>query len=129
MESVSGLWVPLVTPFDTRGEVDLDALRTLADEMLDDGIRGLVALGTTGEPTSLTERERAHVVAICSEVAVARGAGLMVAAGTNDTRTTLARHDALSDIPGVTAALTVVPYYVRPSESAIVTHLMWLFRI
>lgn len=123
MESLAGLWVPLVTPFDARGEVDLPALRTLADEVLADGACGLVALGATAEPTSLTERERTDVVAVCAEVAAGRSAGLIVAAGTNDTRTTLERHHALADVAGVTAALTVVPYYVRPTESAVVAHL------
>lgn len=124
MVDPAGLWVPLVTPFTSRDEVDLEALRRLATEVLDDGARGLVALGTTGEPTSLTPEERRDVVAVCAEVALPRGAGLMVAAGTNDTRSTLARHAALADVPGVTAALTVVPYYVRPTEAAVVAHLV-----
>jgi 4-hydroxy-tetrahydrodipicolinate synthase len=47
---------------------------------------------------------------------------LIVGAGTNDTRTTIARHEALADVPGVQAALAVVPYYIRPSEAAIVYH-------
>ncbi|GAA4822871.1 4-hydroxy-tetrahydrodipicolinate synthase [Actinomycetospora corticicola] len=123
MVDLDGLWVPLVTPFTSRDEVDLEALARLAAEVLDDGARGLVALGTTGEPTSLTPEERRAVVATCAEVAAARGGGLVVAAGTNDTRTTLARHAALADVPGVTAALTVVPYYVRPGEAAAVRHL------
>ena len=47
---------------------------------------------------------------------------LVVGAGTNDTRTTIQRHEALADVPGVAASLAVVPYYVRPSEAAIVRH-------
>jgi 4-hydroxy-tetrahydrodipicolinate synthase len=47
---------------------------------------------------------------------------LIVGASTNDTRTTIALHEALNDVPGVNASLAVVPYYVRPSESAIVAH-------
>ena len=47
---------------------------------------------------------------------------LVVGAGTNDTRTTILRHEALADVPGVAASLAVVPYYVRPSEAAIVRH-------
>ncbi|MGY1804644.1 dihydrodipicolinate synthase family protein [Blastococcus sp. SYSU D00922] len=117
-----GVFVPLVTPFDERGEVDLDALERLAHDVLDAGAAGLVALATTGEPSSLDDAERAAVLDACSRVCTDRGAGLLVGAGTNDTRTTLARHEALADVPGVTASLVVVPYYVRPTEAAIVAH-------
>lgn len=117
-----GVLVPLVTPFDERGEVDLGALERLAGEVLDAGAAGLVALATTGEPSSLDDAERAAVLAACARVCGDRGAHLVVGAGTNDTRTTLARHEALADVPGVTASLVVVPYYVRPTEAAIVAH-------
>jgi 4-hydroxy-tetrahydrodipicolinate synthase len=116
------VFVPLVTPFDERGAVDLEALRALAGEALAAGARGVVALATTGEPTSLADDERAAVVAVCAEVCVSRGGALVVGAGTNDTRTTIARHEALAGVPGVAASLAVVPYYVRPSEAAIVRH-------
>ena len=90
--------------------------------MLADGADGLVALATTAEASSLDERERDAIVAVCARVAADRGAALMVGAGTNDTRTTIARHEALAEVEGVTASLAVVPYYVRPSEAAIVAH-------
>jgi 4-hydroxy-tetrahydrodipicolinate synthase len=119
---VSGLHVPLVTPFDEDGAVDLAALERLAEDVLADGADGLVALATTAEASSLDERERDAIVAVLGRVAADRGAALMVGAGTNDTRTTIARHEALAEIEGVTASLAVVPYYVRPSEAAIVAH-------
>ncbi len=118
----SGVLVPLVTPFAVGGAVDLEALRGLAEHALGAGAAGLVALATTGEPTSLDDGERAAVVAVCAEVCAQRGGALVVGAGTNDTRTTIARHEALADVPGVAASLAVVPYYVRPSEAAIVRH-------
>ncbi len=117
-----GVYVPLVTPFDRHGRVDLEALERLTDEVLTAGAAGVVALATTGEPTSLDDAERDAVVAACNRVCTDRGAGLIVGAGTNDTRTTLVRHEALADVPGVTASLAVVPYYVRPTEAAIVAH-------
>jgi 4-hydroxy-tetrahydrodipicolinate synthase len=118
----SGVLVPLVTPFDERGAVDAATLARLAEDELDGGARGVVALATTGEPTSLSDAERDAVVAVCAEVC-ARGAGvLVVGAGTNDTRTTILRHEALAEVAGVAASLAVVPYYVRPSEAAIVRH-------
>lgn len=122
----SGLWVPLVTPFADDGAVDTDGLAALAARVLDDGADGLVALGTTGEPSALDPAERDTAVAVCAEVAADRGAGLIVGAGTNDTRTTVARHEALADVPGVTASLAVVPYHVRPSEAAVVAHLRYV---
>jgi 4-hydroxy-tetrahydrodipicolinate synthase len=117
-----GVYVPLVTPFTAEGAVDFDSLQRLAVDMLDAGAAGLVALATTGEATSLTEAERADVVSALSQVSVDHHAPLIVGAATNDTATTLARHLALADVPGVVASLAVVPYYVRPSEAAIVAH-------
>lgn len=120
--ALRGLYVPLVTPFDERGEVDVASLEALGAACLDAGAAGLVALATTGEATSLDEGERADVVAACARVCADRGAQLLVGAGTYDTRTTIARHEALAEVPGVVASLAVVPYYVRPSEAAIVEH-------
>ena len=62
------------------------------------------------------------MVAVCARACAEHGAALVVAAGTNDTRTTIERHAALADVPGARASLAVVPYYVRPSEAAIVAH-------
>jgi 4-hydroxy-tetrahydrodipicolinate synthase len=119
---VRGLHVPLVTPFDETGAIDRDALERLAADVLDAGADGLVALATTAEASSLDEREREAVIAVCARVAADCGAALIVGAGTNDTRTTIARHEALAAVEGVTASLAVVPYYVRPTEAAIVAH-------
>lgn len=119
----SGVYVPLVTPFAAGdGAVDHGVLEALTTRVLEAGAAGVVALATTGEPTSLDEAERDAVVATCARVCGERGATLIVGAGTNDTRATIARHEALADVPGVAASLAVVPYYVRPSEAAIVRH-------
>jgi len=120
--ALRGVYVPVVTPFDDGGAVDTTALERLATRCLDDGAAGIVALSTTGESTSLDPAEQADVVAACARACAAFGRDLIVGAGTNDTRTTIARHRALADVPGVTASLAVVPYYVRPSEAAIVAH-------
>src|SRR3954454_5476306 len=101
---VEGLHVPLVTPFDERGKVAVDALEALCAEVLDHGATGVVALATTGEATSLDEDERAAVVAACARVCADRQAPLVVGAGTNDTRVTIARHEALADVPAAVAS-------------------------
>lgn len=117
-----GLWVPLVTPFDADDRVDLAALERLCRRVLRDGARGVVALGTTGEPDVLTHDEQQSVIEVCAQTCLASGGLLMVGTGTNSTRTTIASTQALASVAGVSAALVVVPYYTRPSAPAVVEH-------
>jgi 4-hydroxy-tetrahydrodipicolinate synthase len=120
--TLEGVFVPLVTPFDVAGRIDVASLERLAAESLDAGAAGIVALGTTGEASALDDAERSEVVTACARVCGDKGAQLIVGAGTYDTRTTIARHEQLAEVPGVIASLAVVPYYVRPSEAGIVAH-------
>jgi 4-hydroxy-tetrahydrodipicolinate synthase len=107
--TLSGVYVPLITPFDASGAVALDALRTLAHEVLHDGATGLVALGTTGEPGSLTPGEREAVLDVITAVCRERDAPL------------LAGGDAAAR-PGVTGALSLVPPFVRPGEAGVIAY-------
>src|SRR3954454_3803849 len=118
----TGLFPPLVTPFTEDDRADLEALLRLTADVIGDGGAGVVALATTGEATSLTADEREATVATCAAVCGDKGAMLIVGAGTNDTRTTIERHEALARTPEAKASLAVVPYYVRPTEQAIVRH-------
>ncbi len=117
-----GVWVPLITPFTIDGAVDAAAIERLCNEYLDAGAAGIVALGTTGEPATLDATEKQLVIDTCSRVCSARGAPLMVGTGTNSTASTISANAAVARVPGIVAALTVVPYYVRPSEAGIVAH-------
>ena len=117
-----GLWVPLITPFDAQNHVDLSALERLCKRVLEDGARGVVALGTTGEPAVLTYEEQRQIVEVCATTCLAAGGLLMVGTGTNSTRATIALTRDLCSTPGVDAALVVVPYYTRPSNSGIIEH-------
>jgi 4-hydroxy-tetrahydrodipicolinate synthase len=120
--SLRGLYVPLITPFTDEGELAADALEKLAHAVIDSGAAGLVALGTTGEAATLTAAERHAVLDICARVCRERDATLIAGAGSNDTASTArALHD-LAAWPEVSAALTVVPYYTRPSEEGVVAH-------
>ncbi len=119
---LSGLWVPIVTPFDRHGDVDSVSLERLAERLLDDGATGLVALGTTGEPATLTADERRLVVEVCDRVCGDADRKLIVGAGTNSTRGTIAEIEHLTAGTAAVAALIVVPYYTRPSEEAVVGH-------
>ncbi|KOX21026.1 dihydrodipicolinate synthase [Saccharothrix sp. NRRL B-16348] len=115
--TLTGLHVPLITPFDRSGAVALDALEALAHQALDDGARGLVALGTTAEPSSLTPVEQQAVLGVVTRVSRERHAPLVVGANTPQAL------QALADHPEVVASLTVVPSFVRPGEEGALAYL------
>jgi 4-hydroxy-tetrahydrodipicolinate synthase len=119
---LSGLWVPVVTPLDDRGEVDVPSLARLARRLLADGATGLVALGTTGEPATLHPAERRAVVDVCAEACIEAGRPLMVGVGSNCTRSTIEDLAAVEGTPALAALLVVVPYYTRPTVAGIVAH-------
>jgi 4-hydroxy-tetrahydrodipicolinate synthase len=120
--SLQGLYVPLITPFTEEGDLAPDVLEKLAHAVIDDGAAGLVALGTTGESPTLTTPERRTVLDICAGVCRERGATLIAGAGSNDTASTARALQDLAAWPEVSAALTVVPYYTRPSQDGIIAH-------
>src|SRR5215469_11275838 len=120
--TLEGLYVPLVTPFTADGELAPDALEGLAHGVLDDGAAGVEALGTTGEPATLTASERRRVLDVCARVCGERSAALIAGAGSNDTGASARALAELTAWPAVSAALTVVPYFTRPSEEGVVAH-------
>ncbi|MEU9074170.1 dihydrodipicolinate synthase family protein [Kitasatospora sp. NPDC048538] len=120
---LTGIHVPLITPFAADGSVALDALAALADELLTAGAAGLVALGTTGEPAALTEEERWAVIDVAAAACAAHGATLTVGAHGGDTRATAEAVAAIRErVPQAAAALVTVPGFVRAGEAGTVAH-------
>jgi 4-hydroxy-tetrahydrodipicolinate synthase len=119
---LQGVYIPLITPFASDGTVALAAIEQLCYQYLDDGCAGIVALGTTGESSALDADEQQAVIDRCATVCRERGAQLIVGAGTNNTKKTMAAVEALRGTPALAAVLIVVPYYVRPPEAGIVAH-------
>jgi 4-hydroxy-tetrahydrodipicolinate synthase len=120
--TLHGIHVPLVTPFTADGRVAVDALEGLAHSLLDEGADGLVALGTTAEASTLDSDERNTVVDVCARICRERDAPLMIGAGSNDTRASVAALAGLSRWPGAACALVPVPYFTRPSQAGVLAH-------
>ena len=120
---LTGVYVPLITPFTPGGEVDTVALDRLAREVVADGAAGIVALGTTGEPAVLEDAERRAVLDVCAAVRRDTGTTLVVGAGSSGTRRSAAELAALAAWPEVDAALVPVPAFVRPTEAGVVAHM------
>ena len=110
-----GSLVALVTPMRPTGELDLDALRGLLRWHVESGTDGIVALGTTGEASTLSMDERAQVLGVCQEVLDGTGVPLMVGTGTINPRSVIKMNEqALSY--GADSCLVVTPYYTKPTQ-------------
>lgn len=115
-----GAITALVTPFLSDGSLDEPALRALVAWQIDEGIDGLVPVGSTGEAATLTLAERVRVVAITAEVARGR-VPVIAGAGANDTAVAIENSLALG-AAGATHLLHVSPAYSKPPQRGLVEH-------
>ena len=117
--AIEGCLTALVTPFKD-GKVDFDGLAKLVDWQIEQGVDGIVAVGTTGESATLDVEE--HVAVIAATVKAAKGRVPVVAgAGGNATSEALALTEA-SERAGADALLHVTPYYNRPNQEGLYRH-------
>jgi 4-hydroxy-tetrahydrodipicolinate synthase len=116
---IEGCLTALVTPFE-GGKVDFDRLARLVDWQIEQGVDGIVSVGTTGESATLDVDE--HVAVIAATVKAAKGRVPVIAgAGGNATSEALALTKA-SEEAGADALLHVTPYYNRPNQEGMFQH-------
>jgi len=114
-----GSLTALVTPFKD-GALDEEAFRAHVNWQIENGTKGLVPVGTTGESPTLSHDEHRKVVEWC--VDEARGRVPVVAgAGSNNTHEAveLAKH---AEEAGADAVLVVTPYYNKPTQEGLYRH-------
>jgi 4-hydroxy-tetrahydrodipicolinate synthase len=111
-----GAYTALVTPTGgTEGQsVDYDVLRRLVDFQVAQGIRGILAMGTTGESPTLSWEEHSQVIARANAFAAGR-CTVIAGTGSNSTEECLI-HTRQAVAEGVEAVLLVEPYYNGPSS-------------
>jgi 4-hydroxy-tetrahydrodipicolinate synthase len=116
---ISGLWLPLVTPFKD-GAVDFSSYERLIEHYIACAVDGLFPLGTTGESPALDDDEIDELV----ERTVAKVAGrvpVFVGVGGNATHKVekaLGRLERFA-FDGI---VSVCPYYNRPSQDGLIAH-------
>ncbi|WP_297501521.1 4-hydroxy-tetrahydrodipicolinate synthase [Thermococcus sp.] len=115
-----GVFVPHVTPFDEREEIDEPALRELVNHFIKAGLNGLVSLGSNGEFPYLGFGEKLKVVETVLDESKSR-VPVVAGATENSTRETLRLGRALLDL-GADALLIGPPYYFKPSPEELFTH-------
>lgn len=118
--SLRGTGVALVTPFRQDLSIDFDALGKLIDHVIHNGVNYLVALGTTGETPTLSTAEKKEIL----RFVVQHNAGrvpVICGMGGNHTAEILENLKEY-DLSGVSALLSVSPYYNKPTQEGIYQH-------
>jgi len=115
----SGAIVAIVTPFK-KGKVDERSLRELIEFQIKNGTDGIVPCGTTGESSTLSHEEHDRVIEITVD-AVKKRVPVIAGTGSNSTdealRLTKHAYEA-----GADGALSVCPYYNRPTQEGLYQH-------
>ncbi len=117
---LKGLIIPMLTPLDAEGRLDIDALNSHVDFLIEGGAHGLFPLGTAGEFALLSKDERLRVI----EVVVDRADGRVpVYAGVADpsTNNAIEYAKAAKDF-GADAVVATSPYYYKTNEDGLLNH-------
>ena len=116
---LKGSFTALITPFK-NGKIDEESFRSFIDFQINEGIHGVVPVGTTGESPTLSHEEHKQAVEICIDQANKR-VPVIAGTGSNNTEEAidLTRHAEKS---GADAALIVTPYYNKPTQRGMYEH-------
>ena len=120
MQKIRGCITAIVTPFDTKGNIDKTALKSLIANQIRSGVHGLVPCGTTGESPTLSHEEHEEVIRITIEI-VNKRVPVIAGTGSNSTDEAL-RLTRAAEKAGADASLQVVPYYNKPNQLGLYKH-------
>lgn len=121
MRHFRGTYTVLVTPFTADGaSVDLEALKRLVEFQIEQGIHGLIPLGSTGEFLSVTPDERTAIVETTVRAAAGR-VPVLIGTGAEWTRdaVTMSRE---AEALGADGVMIIPPFYSVPTEDELYVH-------
>lgn len=120
---IKGVGTALITPFQSNGAIDTEALERIVELQLQANIDFLVVLGTTGETATMTAGEQQNI----RRTIVFKNHGqvpLVLGMGGNCTKELVERINLLSEElkRNYAAILTVCPYYNKPNQEGLYRH-------
>ena len=121
MNELSGIIAPFTTPFSETGELNLGLVKQQVDWLINNGVHGLAAGGSTGEGHVLDRSEYYELIAATAE-AVGKRVPLVAGIIANSTAEVAARGNGVKHL-GVAALQITPPHYLfRPDDDAMVRH-------
>jgi 4-hydroxy-tetrahydrodipicolinate synthase len=116
-----GVLPAMITPRKENGDVNFIALRKLIDFLIDGGVHGIFAMGTTAEFYTLTTKEYQEVLEVTVDQV---GGRVPVYVGVNSisTRESVALAQIAQKVGGVSALSTLTPYFISINQNELYNH-------
>ena len=116
---MQGVFPAIITPFRDGG-VYYEGLEKNINFLIDNGVSGIVSVGTTGESPTLTHDEHQKVIEKTVDVVDGR-VKVIAGAGSNSTEEAVALSQFAEDV-GADAVLLITPYYNKPTQEGLIKH-------
>ena len=113
----TGAATAIVTPLNENG-IDYEQFGRLIDWQISEGISAIVAVGTTGEGSTLTDSEHKEAIKFCVEKVAGR-VPVIAGTGSNDTAYAIELTKYACEV-GADAMLLVTPYYNKATQKGLI---------
>jgi len=110
----------MVTPFDSKGNIDFQKTTKLVNHLIQNGSDSLVVAGTTGESPTLSTEEKLALFRHITNTVDGR-VPVIAGTGSNNTYSSIELTKKAEEI-GVDAIMLVAPYYNKPNQNGLYQH-------
>ena len=121
MNKLKGIISPFTTPFTKKGHIDLSLVKPQVDWLLDNGVHGLAAGGSTGEGHVLNRDEYVSLMEKTAE-SLQNRVPLVAGIIANSTSEVIARGKSVKDLDVAALQITPPSYLFRPDDEAMIRH-------
>ena len=120
-EKLSGIYIPVVTPFHRDESINFSAIKEITRFLADNGVTGIIPSGSTGEMIALTKEEQIAVNKAYIEAG--HDNGIKVVASTGAYRTCdVVELSKAAESDGADGIMAVTPWYMGPNEKELLVH-------
>lgn len=120
MARLKGVYVVMVTPFKQNGEVDYAGLKSNVEWYINEGIHGVLPLGSTGEFAALEDDEKKKIAeAVMAQV---NGRVPVVLGATAETTEKAIEYTRFAREIGAAGVMTLPSYYCKPNQEEMFVH-------
>ena len=114
-----GCGTALATPFDESG-INFKVFEEMIESQIENGVDALIVCGTTGESSTMTEKERKDAIKFVVDISKKR-VPVIAGTGSNNTAQAMAMSKYAEEV-GADACLVVTPYYNKTTQAGLVAH-------